>query len=374
MSDHDDAMSEVAPEGWSVMFNQMNLGSPIATSPKNENQKSSNSETADASAGWFGGWFGTPAKTSKSKSSSISSDTPPIHESKENSDVDDDQVDDRAMMNNDDASSSSESGPRSDVDSDGYAVGSADEVEKALKAGSDVESSGHSSEDNKSVGVSSSASSRDTSLLKAESSVQMMTEVVPARTQSRRDRLKNRQQFQVLTHTASELVVPEEIPDEAVPEGEKSWWGTIFPVADPGIEPVALTIEEEIKPENKVLVQIPAETEDKPKVSDAGIWSRMFGPSEPVIQPRSLLPEIALPPSVSAYQDMNSYFPQQSLSSGIEILGPSRMFGRYEGKVRGWPRRLAPYWSSEPSADPMPQPSFSRPPSGASALAMFRVT
>ena len=360
MSDHEDAASEAAPEGWSRMFNQMNFGSPLSTSiisKSDEKVDKSKSIDLPETTGWFSGWFGTDDSAKAKKTSSISSDTPPVVTSRENSS---DGLDDRAMLKSaEDLSEADES----DLDSDGFPV------ENRSDAGKAVSESSESSE------------SSDSSVHK---SLDGATEQVVAAPSSRRARLLNRQLF-VLAHTAAELVAPDEVE---VPKAvEKTWWEFVDGTETAPTVPVAvdttrlalsppLDAHKVAEPSDVAVVAPPLEVPVAVDGQEKGIWQRVFGPANPAppspaAQARALLPEISLPPTGNS---VNSFFSPPSEVEGINILGPSRIFGRFEGRLRGWPRHLAPQWSSETNSPKRSQISFSQPPSGAAALAMFRVT
>ena len=370
MSDNEDGQSEVAPEGWAAVFNQMNLGSPVAsTVPK---KKPKNEPDPPPATSWLGGWFGSPVVAPDQKSS-ISSDSPSKQSSKHSS-QDMDDADDREFLKDEDSPTMSEGDSNVDLDSDGFPKGGGSPKDSGV---------------NSSISGSEASSVSETSSVpgNVDGVVSAQTNFLPAptRTDSRRDRILNRQQF-VVSQTAAELVEPEGAP-ESIPmvgvadvPAETSWWQTVFPAAKVETTPADSTVGNS----NPIPVEEPAKVVADPVPlveSSPSVWEKVFGPASPeppsaAEQARRLLPDITLPPSIDALRDINSYFPVPGLAHQIDILGPGRSFGRFQGKVRGWPRQVAPYWSSERdgASSTRPPGTFNPSISGASALAMFRVT
>ena len=198
----------------------------------------------------------------------------------------------------------------------------------------------------------------------------------------RRDRIRGQMNF-LITKDATQLVEAESTNEagpakvEPTPETQAElggaepvpWWQAFLPVIGASTAPAPA--DEERKEEAQRVNEPPPERQKQPK----GFFEGLFGTSEEdkPKSPRSVLPQIPPPPSIPALNEVNSYYSRSSVSENpIELLGP-RPLQRFEGRVRGWPRRLAPYWSSHAQPNNrvfQPGPSMD----GVSALAMFRVT
>jgi len=154
-----------------------------------------------------------------------------------------------------------------------------------------------------------------------------------------------------------------------------SWWQSLLPVSNPSPESKKPTDPEPSSEKIKELIQEPQVTKSE------GVWSSMFGASSnSEAETRKLLPVITGPPVIDALAEANSYYAPRPMGPSFEIFGP-RPLRSFSGRVRGWPRRFAPHWSSDGNPDISNknrhiQKTF--PPTsginGAAALAMFRVT
>ena len=372
MSDNEDAQSEVAPAGWASMFNR------VSPTGKKEGRGESSGESkaeaeAEPSSGFLGGWFGGPPKA-VSRKSSISSDTPSEKPSEGNSE--DGEADERNKWDGDEQDEPvGEDGDAelhtSEVDSDGFPVGTA------------VEESGAASEE-----ASGSEELTEKDPLEIDESILLAgvgdPEPAPAEPEKpispRRQRNRMNQNF-VIAHSAAEAT--------AEPAEPASWWGAIFPVAaasvpDPTDPAMTEDAKPDVKPGGAMGYTEEAESATAPPPQDVdgvtgtvpskGMWDSMFGAKDPEpepVDPRTLLPEIRAPPAMDASAELNSYFSQPPMPASLEIFGP-KPFARFHGKVRGWPRKHAPYWSTDGDQ----RDATTRPPavSGVAALAMFRVT
>ena len=368
MSDNDDAMSEKAPDGWTSMFNKVSGAKPDSKSGGGS-ARGKSSKKEQQSAGWLGGFFGKVEE--ESHKSSISSDTPPRKDSDEESagNVNDDDrkkwdTDKDAGAGDEDGNISDESLHAYEVDSDGFSVNQ----QKASK-GSD------SSSDGDSIKLDEEVEVEELPEFKANPVV---------RSSRRRERIQNRMNFTV-AHEAAELAVPDpiveppkpEVPDQSPEANTAAWWQVFVPAVPVPPEELKSESPTEIKPEEKKEPEQTAPSTDAPQPEATGGWSSWFGGAkEESVSPRSVLPVIRPPPDIPALAELNTFFAPPPLSeSAIELLGP-RPLARYEGRLRGWPRGLAPYWSTHDRFQPTRQRAFSQPSelSGVSALAMFRVT
>jgi hypothetical protein len=386
MSDNEDAMSEKAPEGWISMFNKT-AGSNAATGSSGGSTKGKSSKNEQQSGGWFGGFFGVAEK--KSRESSISSDTPPIKDS-DNESLENQDEDDRFKLVGDNKEDEENEGGDSDgslhaydVDSDGFPV-----------------SSGKPKGETDSVSNGSEPVEIDEDILKDyDSGAVAEVEELPEfstkpveRSSPRRERIMNRMNFTV-AHEAAELAVPDPVVEEPKPlnseattepaasPNQASWWQAFIPVASAESETTQnVTIQDPIpesKPAVETVLEQPAPvTEIKPETTEQRGWGSWFGgKKEGSVSPRSILPQIRRPPDIAAVNELNTFFVPEPMSEPcIELLGP-RPLARYEGRLRGWPRGLGRYWSTHEQFQP-PRRAFSQNNelSGVSALAMFRVT
>jgi len=374
MAENDDVQSEHAPEGWTSMFNR--FSGDAQDSAATSGRKSDKNPTIE-STGWFGGLLGTKAGSRKS---SISSDTPPVVESNSGSDVDEDpsmkKLKGEEAENEDSGVDNS-----SDVDSDGFPIEREHEREKS-----------------ESVSVSSKRSSGGSSKVEQVMAELVEEEVSENKPSPRRERVRNRLNF-TINQSASETAVPDEIQqpqsiNEAAPKGQLNavdapqvsattavpsqapepvaWWQGLFPVASdaPPQLPEA--------PSSKESDQKIKENPDTTRPIEGGAWSNMFGPSKnSEEEARKLLPVITAPPSIDALWESNSYYCARPQERSAEIFGPRPLMS-FSGRVRGWPRRFAPQWSTDGTQEThqVNRRGFSSVSSvnGASALAMFRVT
>ena len=209
------------------------------------------------------------------------------------------------------------------------------------------------------------------------------------RASPRKGRLRNRVNFTV-NHDATELATVDEDtkvdsvqpPPESVEQTNPgSWWQAYIPAAfgqqTNGEGEAALSDTPNKVGEETSLDPVPPS--DGMGEQQPGMWGHLFGGSSTVdvpVAPRSLLPQIQPPPDIPALAEINSYFapPPEILEPPISLLGPRPLY-RYEGRLRGWPRGFAPYWSSHETMSNTRQ-TFSQNAqvNGVSALAMFRVT
>ena len=398
MSDNEDVHSEAPPEGWNSMFNKSVGGT--------SNSKALPAKTKEptASNDWFGGWF--ESKEAKSKKSSISSDTPPPERT--SGELSEAEVDERSKwapkQGSDSESENGGSQDSDEVDSDGFPVD--DTAVESKKKVSDVDDDDLLSEDVTSV----DAEGREFPLPIDEAKDEITHTVRPS--SPRRDRIRNNMNF-LVSHEAAELVeadtplpndtdkkdthgnpipgtspVPQNGPDvannpAAVGTGALNtdavvpWWQTIF--AGAAVAPTDRP--EETKTSDNKQEPVEQKEEDVAQQEEAtkpkeGLWNSLFGAEEPKgATPQSVLPEIPAPPELPVLNEVNSFFTRPPVADPqLDLLGPGPVT-RYEGRLRGWPRRLAPQWSSHQrngsrvfSSNPNSQID------GVSALAMFRVT
>ena len=393
MSDDEDAHSEAAPDGWTSMFNRVSPIKDRSTGKpprKHSRRPSASAEVDSGAAGWLGGWFG--ASQPKSRMSSISSDTPPKGSSQADSeeDADDGRKKWEQQEDPEEEGGSAEGSLHAyEVDSDGFPVTTEDRKS--------IESAGVSNEE-------SETNSVDEDILKAYNDGSLKEDIEspvtkaakPMESSPRKERMRNRMNF-TLTHTAADTAeradpifagdpdIQQAVADSQPIAEPAGWWGALFPVAAPAVIVPTNIVREEEKPKTTSdvpIAQIPAE--------GGGMWGNMFGsspapPVEPIAEaenvdeppqprPRDLLPPLRPPPSIDALNEVNSYFNPVPYSQSIEMFG-ARPLSTFQGKLRGWPRRLAPHWSSSQGASVAPA-RFSQPAglNGVSALAMFRVT
>jgi hypothetical protein len=403
MSDNEDALSDEAPAGWNSVFQGDRRGKSKSKDPKVPVSREQPSDLSGGETGWLGGWFGSPSAAQASKKSSISSDTPDAQDSGSDMDGNDD-INERMKLGQEDLES--DDGTDKDgslhafeVDSDGFPIGPDTKTQEVV---------GKSTPDSE---VSGSSLDEDDIKNFEVDDVQMGEELperkLPSTSPSspRRERIRNRMNFTV-TRDAAEIVLPDITVEGGLNEpadstgarevqgernqatggsgGEASpvvpWWQTFLPVG------VAVSTSEN-PAESSPEVPRDARKDDKPPPQndsskatgeEGGLWSSMFGGGskepEPV-DPRSVLPQIKPPPDIPALDQVNSYYTPVPMSQpAIELLGP-RVITRFEGRLRGWPRGLAPYWSTHDRLQPERQ-SFSQniEMTGVSTLAMFRVT
>jgi hypothetical protein len=123
------------------------------------------------------------------------------------------------------------------------------------------------------------------------------------------------------------------------------------------------------------MIPPPLKSDDPPSASppSPSMWQRMFGSSgegSAEERARDLLPVITGPPALI---EANSYFTVPlGLSRQSDELFGGFPYGRFEGRLKPWPRLHAPRWSSTGQAV-KPCPLDERRFDGKSALAMFRV-
>lgn len=395
MSDNDDAHSEAPPEGWSSMFNKSVAGK----TPQKSQDRRNKDDTQQS--GWLGGWL--DSKPSKSKLSSISSDTPPdAGSSSHGSDAEDNERTKWAPKDDESQDGSdSESGSLHayEVDSDGFRK----DAVKGKGSASDLDES----ELEASVDVSMQQEIPEP-LFPVDEINDESTRAAP-RSSPRRDRIRSQMIFQV-THDAAELVVSESpdtevkgANDDTVNDKDKTkaatdatsntvsagsvpvssvqepvpWWQAMF-AASNTVGPISAPAEE--KPQN-IDESMKGKDDEKMKTADEpeankGSWTSFFGGAEEKPEtPKSMLPHIPPPPDLPVLNEVNSFFTRAPMSDPqIELLGPAPMM-RYEGRVRGWPRRMAPHWSTHQGSASQIFSSFPNSQiDGVSALAMFRVT
>ncbi len=164
---------------------------------------------------------------------------------------------------------------------------------------------------------------------------------------ARRDKSRNAQQFG-LPAPAAELAVPDQVvlSQESQPpllgfwSGVVTWWSSA-----PAVVPATATV-------------------DLPVVAPP-----MPVPSDPAAAARQLLPQVPDPPTyrLEPEQTLNTFFFGEP---DLSLLGPRR-FPQYEGRLRGWPRAVAPRWSS---AGVLPDNPYTCVRDGAEALNLFRVS
>lgn len=376
MSDTDDAQSEAPPDSWTASFNQFRGSDPgeAKAGSKTAKRKPGIDQKAEASGGWFSGWGNTspPAPQEGPESDSDESDSIKQSKHESQSESEGENEDERYKLKK--TAEESSSGPEEDAD---------------LVATSDVDSDGFP-RNKPDAGSDLGAKDDLGTVLEAE-----LEEKVPL--SPRRARLRNKQNF-VVVHDAADVAATDiTVAAESVPAAAgtaSNWWDTLL-VAAPPVPPTA--VEEDTKNPAAAPASLSpaaatgiaanqAPKDEAPKEeAGGGFWSSMFG-GEPKPDPeeaaRALLPKLEPPPNIDAAKEFNSYFDPPPMDSPLDILAPRPMMHHYQGKVRGWPRQLAPYWDSNsipgrPShgarALNLPKPTPSQI-NGVSALAMFRVT
>ncbi len=379
MSDNEDAASEVAPEAWSTMFDRFVAGKAQSEDPKKV-KRPKPSKAAPQENSWFSGLFASkPDYTSRR--SSVSSDTPFEKESESDNDGDLRKL--AGMDQEDEQISESEASSASDGAFKNLSIKAPTQQSKA---------------DSASPSSSKSPSEIDEDLLKRFNageleSVDELPEGVrrtSTRASSRKERLKNRNNF-TITHDASELGTIDEItteskqavapvptePIETHPDGQSiAWWQAYVPA---GL--IAATASAEPAESNQAQAEKVEETKPADVIAEPegdSMWNKFFGGAKPSdeVSPRSMLPQIRAPPEIPALAEVNSYFTSVPVAEpSINLLGP-RPISHFEGRLRGWPRGLAPYWSTrEINQSHVQRTVFqSSEINGMSALAMFRVT
>jgi hypothetical protein len=370
MDDNDDAHSELAPEGWASIFNRVN---PSRALPSTTSSAKLKVKPQAETTGWFAGLLGGGAATRRS---SISSDTIPDQEAKNGSDADEDP----AMLKlnlGDDEESGEESQNDSNVDSDGFPTGANRSKHAPSSAAGSISNSV----------VGSYTEDATGNIIGEEKPVVLQPAL-------RRERQQKRLNFTVTQSASAAAVADEEVKtpiSPGVPPVEKpapvgtvdnttapepvSWWQSLLPVSNASSEPKQPTDPGPSTQKVNELIQEPQVTK-----SD-GVWSSMFGASGiSEAETRKLLPIISGPPVIDALAEANSYYAPRPMGPSLEIFGP-RPLRRFSGRVRGWPRRFAPHWSSDgqPDISNKNQNIQKTFPStaginGAAALAMFRVT
>ena len=194
----------------------------------------------------------------------------------------------------------------------------------------------------------------------------------------RRSRGRENANFQILEPASAAVAADAfvgESPSTAVvpstPE-ENNWWTNLFSSAPE-------TVESGLSGENTTIQKgevVAKAAQNNITDNGQGMWGGLFGSNEPSLPPeeqaRSLLPQIPPPRTVYKTEEINSFFVPLPTENSIELLGPKPMIN-FQGKVRGWPRRLAPYWSTSNESQTSSS-SHNSIASGVSALAMFRVT
>lgn len=399
MSDNEDAHSEAPPEGWSSMFNKTVAGK--------SDSKAGTTKTKEtpATTNWFGGLF--ESNEAKSKKSSISSDTPPEPNSEKPSAGEEDERSKWDAKQGSDRESENGSGsPDSDeVDSDGFPI---NETKVKMKNNiSDLDDDEAPQED----GVIIDGEGPESPFPVDETNDEISRTVRPS--SPRRERIRNNMNF-LVSHEAAELVEAEAqdpsstntkdtngnpVPKTPLPAPEKGsdvsnnpavresstsntealipWWQTIFA----GAAVTSQDQPQETKPSADKKQPVEQKNEDRIQQEDGskpkeGLWNSLFGSNGPKEEsPAILLPEIPAPPELPVLNEVNSFFTRPPVSDPqLDLLAPGPVT-RYEGRLRGWPRRLAPQWSSHQRGA---ERVFSSYPNtqidGVSALAMFRVT
>lgn len=346
MSDNDDAHSEVAPEGWGAMYNNlMNPGKPASTSGKSSVSSTKSQSKQPQNAGWLGGWFGSNTSNTKPKSD----------DDKEEDNGDDDASGSSSGSGSEESSadmnapSIPDDQAPSDVDSDGFAKDPSDDVGAMLNAGSD------------SVFLHNLDSVSDMSP-SAQSARYSVGDVGAMMDPGflRKERIRKRQQY-LPTAVAAEVALPEEAPSSnqtslepaTSPSGGfwTSWFGASTAAAPAAVDPVSKSSE---SPPEKPAEISKSEPVTKPKSSAE--------------QARSLLPSLPEPP---AYE-VDSFF----MSPGGSFFQPSQPVMRFEGRLRGLPRQISPYWSSQGIRVKPPEYKSKTSSSGnpSTTLYMFRVS
>lgn len=374
MSDTDDAPSEAPPDSWTASFNQFRGSDPgeAKAGSKTAKRKPGSDQKAEASGGLFSGGGNTSKPQRGRESDSDESDLIKQSKHQSQSESEGENEDERNTLKKSAEESSNGSGEdpdtveASDVDSDGFPRNRPD-------TGSDL-------------------ATKDDLGTVLDAELEEKVQLSP-----RRARLRNKQNFFVVHDAAEVAATDNTAAAESVPVTAgtaPNWWEILF-VAAPPVPPTA-DEEDTKKPAAAPAASLPAAatgmaSNEAPKdvapkeEAGGGFWSSMFG-GEPKPDPeeaaRALLPKLEPPPHIDAAKEINSYFDPPPMDSPLDILAPRPIMHHYQGKVRGWPRQLAPYWDSNsipgrPShgarALNLPKPTPSQI-NGVSALAMFRVT
>ena len=351
MSDNDDVHSEVAPEGWGAMYNNlMSPGRRGSTSSKSSLRNKPEASSSANAAGWFGGWFASSsAKSDENKTNAKNEDSDASSEAERpKSDPSEDPSDSGSSGTPESHTAHEEvsaGGGASDLDSDGFPVDPDDNVGALLKASSDSFSMHQDSiSDTLPGNTSARYSVGDTGAMMEPGML-------------RRERIRNRQQY-VTTAAAAEVALPE----DATPKEQENpstqttetttggFWTSWFGASSGGA--AASTIPES-KPEEKPSKEAPT----KPPAA--------VKPATPSQQARRLLPSLPDPPEFQ----VDSFF----MSPGGSFFRPSEPVLRFEGRLKGLPRQIAPYWSSKGPAQAAPdyRMKSSNP---STTLYMFRVS
>ena len=356
MSDNDDAHSEVAPEGWGAMYNNlMSPGKNRSASSKSSLTGRSGKLANAAATGWLGGWF--------------ASSSPQKKETKENEGSEPSESADGSESHRDSISSEEPDGTHqesfheseldeaegtSDVDSDGFPVDPGDEVDALLKATS-----------------SDSASNRQESMsdqIPPELSARYSVGDVGAMMEPgllRRERIRNRQQY-LSTAAAAEVALPEEsLPEVSSASSKKAedpptgaiggFWTSLFGASTSAAAP---TISADPQQQDKDTTQEPS----NPVVPTEK-------PATPSQNARNLLPPLPDPPEFQ----VNSFL----MSPGGSFFQPADQppVLRFQGRLRGLPRQIAPYWSTQNPNSAVKAPDYRMKTNNpSSTLYMFRVS
>ena len=337
MSDNEDAHSETAPAGWGAMYN--NLLNPGRSSSDANNSKQSlptKDGNAPAANGWLGGWFATQAVPAKSSSADGSEESNSPRES-DSSRSDSENGSQQESSNNVGIDEDIDDEKASDLDSDGFPVGPEDEVAAILKAesesvGQETMSDPEAEEEPRRYSVGDVGGMMEPGIL-------------------RRERIRNRQQY-LSTAAAAALALPESSTDaEPTPEqpaAAAGFWTTWF--GPPSTQaPAAPESKPVTEPPTQLTPTSPEETKGPTKTEQA----------------RSSLPALPEPPEFA----VNSFF----MSPGGSFFQSSEPIMRFEGRLRGLPRQIAPYWSTNGPSATTAQYRM-KPTNPSSTLYMFRVS
>jgi len=330
MSDNDDTHSEVAPDGWGDMYNNLLGGGTSPTLPKDSAKRSTGAADTSGSQGWFGGWFGGSSKPkveeeehSDSDESGVKSSNHSFEDSENESPANASSSQNSSGRNPDDTLSLS-------MDSDGFPL-EKDPVANLLKASPSESIASTTRRD-------STAITQPSALILGDLGAQ------PAGSPSRRDRIRNRQLF-VAPATAAEVAIPDAPQTAGLSEDTATggFWTNIFG----GATTTTTTTAQAVDPTP------PQEAEEETQTVE--------------IKPRELLPDIPNPPVYHLPRACDSFFPVD-----YSHAPRNEMHTVFQGRLRGWPRQLAPYWSSQGAAPPEMVVPFKS--NTSNTLYMFRVT
>lgn len=260
--------------------------------------------------GWLGGWFGGTAETSKDTEEDSDDE---VGKSKLEDSVD--------LESKERASHAGSVAGGSEHDEDDSASDSASEEPSRVE--SEVS------------GVNASTGNVSEGHIEADDAVKPPEDAAKVAPNSRRDKSRDAQQFSLS---------PEDAKAAGPPQSGGLWdsvsaWFSPAPVVVPVVVPCP---------------EPPAPPPEKPPTPSP--------PPDPPISARDLLPVVPEPPPVNSF-----FLPERT---DLDMFGPRR-FPQYDGPLRGWPRAIAPRWTS---AGIRPTHPYACVRDGAEAMSLFRVS